>query len=62
VPQIFNLLYRRFAIGKAPGGRGQPAGYKPAKRQIENLRHILVAKGSVLQWVGSYYWLIRPAE
>jgi hypothetical protein len=40
MPQIFNLLYRRLAVGKALDGRRHRAGCKPAIRQITNLRHI----------------------
>jgi hypothetical protein len=40
VPQIFNLLYRRLAVGKALDGCRDRAGCKPAIRQITNLRHI----------------------
>jgi hypothetical protein len=45
VAQIFNLLYRRFEIGKAPGVSKpirfgpRPAGYKPAPQQIAELRY-----------------------
>jgi hypothetical protein len=40
VPQIFNLLYRRLAVGKALDGHGHRAGCKPAIQQITNLCHI----------------------
>jgi hypothetical protein len=44
VTQIFNLLYRRFAIGQRFEFARvlhywTPAGCKPAIRQIENLRY-----------------------
>ncbi|HWW00072.1 MAG TPA: prepilin-type N-terminal cleavage/methylation domain-containing protein [Candidatus Acidoferrum sp.] len=39
VAQIFNLLYRRFAIGNALPRFQRPAGFKPAIQQIENLRY-----------------------
>jgi hypothetical protein len=39
VAQIFNLLYRRFSIGSGSTSVVRQAGYKPAIRQIENLRY-----------------------
>ena len=39
VAPVFNLLYRRFPIGRVPSGKGRPAGWKPAIQQIGNLRY-----------------------
>jgi len=45
VAQIFNLLYRRFVVGRHPNEFARPleivrsAGCKPAIRQIKNLRY-----------------------
>jgi hypothetical protein len=39
VAQIFNLLFRRIEIGRASFEPRGSAGYKPARRQISNLRY-----------------------
>jgi hypothetical protein len=41
--QIFNLLYRGFPIRRASEQFAASAGYKPAIRQIENLRYAVCA-------------------
>ena len=48
VAQICNLLYRGFPIRRALEAEGAPAGYKPAIRQITNLRYLPKCAASTL--------------
>src|ERR1043166_6139210 len=47
VAQISNLLYRRFLIGKAHSAWQPTAGWKPAIRQIGNLRYVAFASNTM---------------
>ncbi len=76
VTQVCNLPYRRFAIGapldcqptRATPFDAHPAGYKPAKPQIQNLRYlaqheVLSPQSVTMTWnvgiPGSVYEVLR---